>query len=75
LVSDDTVLSFGQSVVEGLRFTWFLFEVHRGVADGPSEGAGQSALRWFLHKALTSRIIYVIPDSRLKIEMDRFMHL
>jgi hypothetical protein len=34
LVPDGTLLSFGQSVVDVLRFARFLSEAHGGVADG-----------------------------------------
>jgi hypothetical protein len=47
-------------------FVVFLSEAHPGVADGPLEGAGRSAHRFFFQKKLLmSEIIYSILDSRL----------
>jgi hypothetical protein len=47
-----------------------LSEVHPGVADGPPQGPGRSALGRFSKKLLLSGIIYGIPDSRLSIVVD-----
>jgi hypothetical protein len=54
----------------------FLFEGHPGVADGPPQGFGRSALRcFFSKKLLLSGIIYGIPDSRVRMVVDELMHL
>jgi hypothetical protein len=52
-----------------------LSEGHPGVADGPPQGPGRSARRCFSKKLLLSGIIYVIPDSRVKMVVDELMHL
>jgi hypothetical protein len=56
-------------------FAEFLSEAHPSVADGPSQGPGRSAPRCFSKKLLLSRIIYSIPDSRLRIVVDELMYL
>ena len=43
---------------------------HPGVADGPPQGPGRSALDLFSKKLLLSGIIYGIPDSRFSIVVD-----
>jgi hypothetical protein len=43
--------------------------------NGSSERPGRSTHRCFFQKSLMSGIIYVIPDNRLRIEMDGLMHL
>jgi hypothetical protein len=53
----------------------FLSEGHFGVADGPPQGPGRSAFKCFSKKLLLSRIIYGIPDSRLRIVVDELMCL
>ena len=53
-----------------LVFAVFLSEGHTGVADGPPQGPGRSAHRWISKKLLMSRIIYGIPNSRLRIDVD-----
>jgi hypothetical protein len=70
LVSDGARFSFGQSVVLTCVFVVFLSEAHPGVAYGPPQGPGRSAHRCFSKKLLLSRIIYGIPDSRLRIVVD-----
>jgi hypothetical protein len=70
LVSDGARFSFGQSVVLMYVFAEFLSEAHPSVADGPSQGPGQSAHRCFSKKLLLSGIIYGILDSRLRIVVD-----
>jgi hypothetical protein len=56
-------------------FAVFLSEAHLGVADGPPQGSGRSVHRCFSKKLLMSRIIYSIPNSRLRIVVDELMHL
>jgi hypothetical protein len=57
-------------------FAAFLSEAHPCVADSPPQGPGQSTHRCFSKKKLLlSRIIYGIPDSRLRIVVDELMHL
>jgi hypothetical protein len=53
----------------------FLSEAYFGVADGPPQGPGRSALSLFSKKLLLSRIIYGLPDSRFRIVVDELMHL
>jgi hypothetical protein len=56
-------------------FAVFLSEAHPGVADGPPQGSGRSVYRCFSKKLLLSRIIYSIPNNRLRIVVDELMHL
>jgi hypothetical protein len=49
--------------------------MHRGVADGPPERARTGRAQVISLKTLLFEIIYVISDSRLRIKMDRLMHL
>jgi hypothetical protein len=57
-------------------YAMFLSEAHFGVADGPPQGPGRSALRCFSKKKLLLfEIIYGIPDSRFRIVVDELMHL
>jgi hypothetical protein len=75
LVSDGARFSIGQSVVLTCVYAVFLSEAHFRVADGPPQGPGRSARRCFSKKLLLSRIIYGIPDSRLRMVVDELMHL
>jgi hypothetical protein len=75
MVSDGARFSSGWSVVLTCVFAVFLSEAHPGVADGPSQGPGRSAHMCFSKKLLLSRIIYGIPDSRLRIVVDELIHL
>jgi hypothetical protein len=56
-------------------FAVFLSEAHPGVADGPPQGPERFTHMCFFKKLLMSRIIYGIPDSRLRIVVDELMHL
>jgi hypothetical protein len=61
-------LSFGRSAVETCVFALVLPEGHLGVADGPPQRPGRSALgrlACFSKKLLLSGIIYGIPDSSI----------
>jgi hypothetical protein len=49
-------------------FAQILSKAHIGVTDGPCAGEVPK-------KLLLSRIIYSIPDSRLRIDVDELMHL
>jgi hypothetical protein len=76
LVSDGARFSSGRSVVLTCVFVVFLSEAHPSVTDGPSQGPGRSAHRYFSKKnLLLSAIIYSILDSRLIIVVDELMHL
>jgi hypothetical protein len=56
--------------VQTWLFALVLPEGHPGVADGPPQGPGRSALGLFSKKLLLSGIIYGIPDSRFSIVVD-----
>jgi hypothetical protein len=56
-------------------FEVFLTKAHPGVADGPPQGPRRSAYRCSSKKLLLSRIIYGIPDSRLRVVLDELIHL
>jgi hypothetical protein len=58
-----------------MGFALVLSEGHPGVANGPPQGPGRSALCLFSKKLLLSGIIYSIPDSRFRIVVDELMHL
>jgi hypothetical protein len=75
LVSDGARFFIGRSVVLTCVYAVFLSEGHPGVADGPSQGPGRSALRCFSKKLLLSGIIYRILDSRVRMVVDELMHL
>jgi hypothetical protein len=75
LVSDVARLSIGRSVVLTYVFAVFLSEAHPSVAEGTPQGPRRSARRCFTKKLLLSGIIYGIPDSRLRIVVDKLMHL
>jgi hypothetical protein len=75
LVSDDARFSFERSVVLTYVFAEFMFEAHRSVADGPSQGPRRSTHRCFSKKLPLSRIIYDIPNSRLRVVVDELIHL
>jgi hypothetical protein len=47
----------------------------QGVADGPPQGPGRSALRRISKTVLLSGIIYGIPDIHLRFDVDELMHL
>jgi hypothetical protein len=46
-----------------------------GAADGQPQGPGQSVLKCFSKKLLLSGIIYGIPDSWFRIDVDELMHM
>jgi hypothetical protein len=75
LVSDGARFSFERSVVLTYVFAVFLSEAHPGVTHGPPQGPGRSAHRCFFKRLLLSRIIYGIPDSRLRVVVDELIHL
>jgi hypothetical protein len=50
-VSDGPCFSFGRSVVQTWIFALVLSEGHPGVANGPPQGPGRSALGLFFQKA------------------------
>jgi hypothetical protein len=50
LVSDGARFSIGQSIVLTCVYAVFLSEAHFGVADGPQQGPGRSALSLFFQK-------------------------
>jgi hypothetical protein len=73
--SDGPCFLSGRYVAKTWVFALVLFEGHPGVADGPPQGLGWSALSLFSKKLLLSGIIYCIPDSRFRIVVDELMHL
>jgi hypothetical protein len=75
LVPDGARFSFGRSVVLTYVFAEFLSEAHPIVADGPPQGPERSAHMCFSKKLLLSGIIYGIPDNRLRIIIDKLIHL
>jgi hypothetical protein len=75
LVSDGARFFIRRSVVLTCVYAVFLSEGHPGVADGPPQGPGRSALRCFSKKLLLSRIIYGIPNSRVRMVVDELLHL
>jgi hypothetical protein len=57
-------------------FAVFLSEAHPDVVDGPPQWAGRSVRRCFSKNIIfLSGIIYGIPDSRLRIVVDKLIHL
>jgi hypothetical protein len=56
-------------------FAVFLSEAHPGVADGPLQGPERSAHTCFSKRLLLSGIIYGIPNSRLRVVVDKLIHL
>jgi hypothetical protein len=58
-----------------LCFAVFMSEGHLGAVDGPPQRLGRSARRCFSKNLLLFRIIYGIPDSRLRMVVDELMHL
>jgi hypothetical protein len=69
--SDGPCFSSGQSVVETCIFALVLSKGYPGVADGPPQRPGRSALGlFFSKKLLLSGIIYGIPDSRFSTVVD-----
>jgi hypothetical protein len=75
MVSNGARFSFERSVVLTCVFAVFLSKAHPGVADSPPQGPEQSAHRCFSKKFFLSRIIYGIPDSRLRVAVDELIHL
>jgi hypothetical protein len=75
LVFDGARFSSGRSVVLTCVFVVFLSEAHSGVADGLPQGPGRSTHMCFSKKLLLSKIIYGIPNSRLRIVVDELIHL
>jgi hypothetical protein len=52
LVSDGARFSMGQFIMLSCVYAVFLSEGHPGIADGPQQGSGRSALRCFFSKKL-----------------------
>jgi hypothetical protein len=75
LVSDGARFFIGWFVVLTCVYAVFLSEGHPGVANGPPQGPGRSALRCFSKKILPSGIIYGIPNSQVRMVVDELMHL
>jgi hypothetical protein len=75
LVSNGARFSIGRSIVLTCVFAVFLSEAHPSVADDPPQGPERSAHRCFSKNLLLARIIYGIPDSRLRIVVDELIHL